>query len=80
MSSMGAVAGVQVSTVLRETDAESLPLKILAKSSGNTVNGGNQTMGSTDWTVITTVFVTDPDGAVWNATALNSTKFGVEVA
>ena len=78
--SMGAVSGVQVSTVLRETDAESLPLKILAKSSGNTVNGGNQTMGSTDWTVITTVFVTDPDGANWNAITLNSTKFGVEVA
>jgi len=74
------ILGVQVSAVARETDARSMPLKILAKSSGNTVNGGKQPVGTTDWDGVTTVFEEDPDGNSWTQGSINSTAFGVEAS
>jgi len=72
------IAAVQVTTDVKESSAKSYGLKTLAKSSGNTVNGGEQFVGSTDWTSKSIVFEEDPDGANWVSSTVNSTAFGVE--
>ena len=73
------VCGVQVTTDCRETEAQSFQLRTLAKSTGNTVNGADQAVGTTDWQGNSIVFEEDPDGASWTPSTVNSTKFGVEV-
>jgi len=73
------ITGVQVTTECKETEAESFQLRTLAKSTGNTVNGGDQAVGTTDWQGNSVVFEEDPDGSAWISSTINSTKFGMEV-
>ena len=72
------IACVQVTTDAKESSAKSYQLKTLAKSAGNTVNGADQYVGSTDWLGRSIVFEEDPDGANWVSSTVNSTKFGME--
>jgi len=78
LSNAANIAAVQVTTDVLESSAKSYQLKTLAKSAGNTVNGGNQHVGSTDWSTKSVVFEEDPDGANWISSTINSTAFGVE--
>jgi hypothetical protein len=77
LASNGAIKGVQVTTDLRETAADSYQLKTLAKSAGNTVNV-TSAVGAMDYVANTELFEDDPDGAAWTQGTVNSTKFGVE--
>lgn len=79
LANTGEVHGVQVTTVAQDTDAKSIPMKVLAKSTGNTVNSGNVAFGSTDWDSRSVIFEEDPDGAAWTQATVNSTAFGVEL-
>lgn len=72
------ISAVQVTSDCKESSAKSYELKTLAASTGNTVNGATQFVGSTDWSALSVVFEEDPDGASWTPGTVNSTKFGVE--
>ena len=78
LSNAANIAAVQVTSDVLESSANSFGLKTLAKSSGNTVNGGEQYVGTTDWIGKSVVFEEDPDGANWVSSTVNSTAFGVE--
>lgn len=78
---VSAVKGVQLNTVVRETDAEIFQLKHIAKSGTTTDVGSAQTVGSgASYTNIYKVYEENPDtSAAWTDSELNSAQFGIEV-
>lgn len=79
---LSAVKGVQLNTVVRETDAEIFSLKHVAKSSTTTDVGSAQVVGSgASWVNIYKIYEENPHtSAAWTDSELNSVQFGIEVA
>lgn len=79
---VSAVKGVQLNTVVRETDAEIFSLKHIAKSGTTTDVGSAQVVGSgSDFITLHKVYEENPDtSAAWTDSELNSAQFGIEVA
>lgn len=76
----GVVAGVQINTDCRNTDATAFSLKTLAKSGETLSENAGQAVGSTDWVTRTRVVEIDPaTGLPWTAEGLAGAQFGVKV-
>jgi hypothetical protein len=76
------VKGVQLNTVVRETDADIYSLKHVAKSSTTTDVGSAQVVGSgASYTSIYKIYELNPHtSSAWTDSELNSAQFGIEVA
>lgn len=75
------IKGIQINTVVRETDAEIFQIKHLAKSGTTTDGGTAQTVGTAAYTTLTRIVELNPDtAAAWTDAELNSAQFGIEVS
>ena len=80
VSSLGAIAGLQINTMVRETDATSFDLKMPVQSNGVDSDGTGQTVGSANYKTLRRIVETDPDtGVVWTMDGINAARFGVKV-
>ncbi len=74
------IAGIQINTCVRETDANSFTLKTPIVSGGNTSTDAAQAIGTTNYIVRYRISETDPNTtAAWTANGVNAAQFGVEV-
>lgn len=78
---LSAVKGIQLNTVLRETDAEIFQVKHVAKSSTTTDVGAAQTVGSAAaYSNLYKIYELNPHtSAAWTDSEINSAQFGIEV-
>ena len=80
VSDLGAIAGVQINTAVRETDATDFDLLIPVQSNGTDSDGAAQAIGSTNYKTLHRVVEEDPDIAgPWTMTSINAARFGVKV-
>lgn len=78
---LSGIKGIQINTVVRETDAEIFQIKHLAKSSTTTDGGTAQTVGSASYVTKTRILELNPHtSSAWQDSELNSAQFGIEVA
>jgi hypothetical protein len=76
---LGVIAGVQVATECRETDATNYTLKTVVKSGGTESDDTAQNMGST-YTSLKRLVELDPNtSAPWTLINLNAAEFGYKV-
>jgi hypothetical protein len=74
------IAGVQINSCVRETDANSFTLKMPIISGANTSTDAGQAVGTTNYTILHRISETNPNTSnAWTATSLNAAQFGVEV-
>jgi len=81
VSGLGAtIAGLQINTEVRETDANSFSLITLIKSSTTESENSAQAIGSTTYKTLRRISATDPaTDAAWTASGINAAQFGVKV-
>lgn len=74
------IAGIQINTMVRETDAESFSLKTLIKSDTTEDEGAGEVIGSTSYKMLKRISETDPaTAAAWTSSGVNAAQFGVKV-
>jgi len=74
------IAGIQINTMVKETDAMSMTLNTLIKSGAAEDAGTGETIGSTSYRVLRRISETDPDtGVAWTVSGINAAQFGVKV-
>jgi len=75
------VAGIQINTMARETDATSVGLYTLIKSGATENTGTSEVVASATYRTLRRISETDPDtGVAWTIAGLNAAQFGVQVA
>jgi hypothetical protein len=81
VSGLGAaIAGLQVNTEVRETDASSFSLITLIKSGATESADSAQAIGSTNYKTLRRISETDPaTGAAWTVSGVSAAQFGVKV-
>lgn len=80
VSPSGAIIGVQVNTVCRETDANGFELVTPVESGGTQYDDTPQPVTSVDWMTVSRVLEEDPDtSSPWAVAGLNAAKFGVKI-
>jgi hypothetical protein len=78
---LGAIKGVKISTVCRETDVQTVGLITLVNSGATTSPDSSQPIGSTTYVARTRIVELDPaTGNAWTGASLNAAQFGVKVA
>lgn len=78
---LGAIKGLEVKTICRETDAVNYSLITPIKSNITESDDGGQAIGTTDYTTLTRVSELDPDtAAAWIKAGVDAAKFGVKIA
>jgi len=79
-SNLGTIAGIQINTEARVTDANSFTLKTLVKSDTTENTDAGQSVSSISYTTFHRIVEQDPHlSAAWTLTTLNAAQFGVEV-
>jgi len=74
------IAGLQVNSTVRQTDATSMTLNTLVKSNTTEDAGTGETIGSTSYKVLRRISETDPaTAAAWTVSGVNAAQFGVKV-
>jgi hypothetical protein len=80
LSALDAIAGIQINTICRQTDATPLALKTPVKSGGITSEEASQSIGGTSYGCRTRVLEIDPGtSAAWTQAGLNAAEIGVKV-
>lgn len=82
VSGLGVIAGIQINTQARETDATTFTLITVIKSDDTVDPDAGQVIGSTNYKSLRRVSETDPDaapGTAWTAGTLSAAQFGVKV-
>jgi len=75
------IAGIQINTMVRETDATSVGLYSLIKSGTTESTGTSEVIASATYRNLGRISETDPDtGVAWTVAGLNAAQFGVQVA
>jgi len=75
------IAGIQINTMVRETDATSVGLYTLIKSGTTENTGTSEVIASATYRNLGRISEMDPDtGVAWTVAGLNAAKFGVQVA
>ena len=79
-SSLGAIKGIEIKTVCRNTDGTQYDLITPIKSGAAETDDSAQTLTSTSYKTKTRVSEIDPNtSAAWTETTVNAAKFGVKV-
>jgi len=74
------IAGIQINSMVRETDATSMTLNTLIKSGATEDAGTGEVIGSTSYKVLKRIAETDPNTAApWTVSGVNAAQFGVKV-
>ena len=77
---LGAIKGLEVKTICRETDAVNYSLITPIKSNVTESDDVAQAIGTTNYTAITRISELDPDtAAAWIEAGINAAKFGVKI-
>jgi len=80
IESLGPVAGVMLSTLCRETDAQNFDLINVVRSGGTEYDQPSQQVGSTSYVHRYDILESDPDtGLDWTQATVNAAQFGVKV-
>jgi hypothetical protein len=78
---LGSIAGIQINTDCRETDANPFSLKTVVRSDGVDYADAGQAIGSTSYVSRRRILEVDPDTSLpWQKSAVDSAEFGIEVA
>lgn len=79
-TTLASIHGIQINTVVRETDASDFTLKTLVYS-GTTLSADTaQAIAGTSYEVLHRVVELDPDtSSAWTSSGINSAQFGIEV-
>ena len=81
LPTLGAIKGLQVSTICRETDAQTIGLITPVKSGATTSLDSPRPIGSTLYVARIRIVELDPNGpAAWTQASVNAAQFGVRVA
>lgn len=76
----GAIKGLEIKTMCRETDAENFDIVTPIKSGVTETDDSAQSIGTTDYVVKKRVSETDPNtSTAWTKTTVDAAKFGVKV-
>lgn len=74
------VSGIQINTMVKETDATNFTLNTLIKSGATEDAGTGEVIGSTSYKVLKRISETDPaTGLPWTVSGINAAQFGVKV-
>jgi hypothetical protein len=74
------VSGIQINSMVRETDAASMTLNTLIKSGATEDVGTGEVIGSTSYRSLRRISETDPDtGLPWTVSGVNAAQFGIKV-
>lgn len=74
------ISGVQINTMVRETDANTFSLKTLIKSGATEDEGSAEVIGSTSYKNLKRISETDPaTAAAWTVSGINAAQFGIKV-
>lgn len=74
------IAGIQINSMARESDATSLSLSTLIKSVATEDAGSAEVIASANYRYLKRISETDPaTGVAWTVSGLNSAQFGVKV-
>jgi hypothetical protein len=80
MPTVGTIHGVQINTMVRETDASDFTLKTLIKTGTTTSADSAQAIAGQTYEVLRRVAEQDPDtSSAWTENGLNGAQFGLEV-
>lgn len=82
VADLGPIAGIQINTQARETDATTFSLQTVIKSDVTVDPDAGQVIGSTNYKSLRRVSEADPHaapGTAWTATTLSAAQFGVKV-
>jgi len=80
VANLGAIAGIQINTHTRETDAQNFTLKTVIKSDTTVNPDAGQVVGSTTYKSLRRVSETDPHtAAAWNIAGINAAQFGARI-
>jgi hypothetical protein len=80
VNSLPNIKGIQINTVVRETDANVHTLKQVAKSGSTTSEGSAVAVGSPAFRTLSRILETDPDtSSQWTASGVDDAQFGVKV-
>ena len=79
--SLGTIAGVQVNTTCRDTDANTFSLITRVVSGATISDDSAQAVNTTSYVSKQRIVATDPNsGVAWAASGLNAAQFGIKVA
>jgi len=74
------IAGIQINTMAKESDATSMTLNTLIKSGATEDAGTGEVIASASYKVLRRISETDPaTGVAWTVSGLNAAQFGVNV-
>jgi len=74
------VNGLEVHTMAKETDAQSMTLNTLIKSGATEDAGTGEVVGAMSYRSVRRISETDPDtGVAWTTTGVNAAQFGIKV-
>lgn len=79
-TTLNTIHGLQINTIVRETDASDFTLKTLVKSGATTSADTAQAIAGTSYETLHRIVEQDPNtSAAWTSSGINSAQFGIEV-
>jgi len=74
------VNGVEVNTMVKETDAQNMTLNTLIKSGATEDAGAGEVIGAANYKAMRRIAEVDPDtGVAWTTSGVNAAQFGIKV-